>query len=131
MAIWNNLRSFGMFMTILYIFCSFGTFCVPLVYFSGFGIMYQEISIGENSPNLGPMLWFFEYFRRNILREIVVFDSKLSKILQKFYHNIGIWENANFFAENREKSLKIVIITSIPGHPKKESILRMTNKTSD
>jgi hypothetical protein len=27
-------------------------------------------------------------------------------------HNIGIWENANFFAENCRKSQKIVIITS-------------------
>jgi hypothetical protein len=33
--------------------------------------------------------------------------------MQKFDHNIGFY--ANFFAENRQKSQKIVIITSTPG----------------
>jgi hypothetical protein len=31
-------------------------------------------------------------------------------------HNIGFWEKRHFFAENWEKSQKIVIITSTPGH---------------
>jgi hypothetical protein len=34
MAIWNILRTLGIF----------GTFCIHLVHFSGFGIMYQEKS---------------------------------------------------------------------------------------
>jgi hypothetical protein len=33
---------------------------------------------GENSPNLGPMLWFFKYFRRIIKQKIGVFYSKQS-----------------------------------------------------
>jgi hypothetical protein len=32
----------GSFVTIRYIFCSFGTFCVHLVHFSSFGLMHQE-----------------------------------------------------------------------------------------
>jgi hypothetical protein len=35
--------------------------------------------------------------------------------LQKFDHNIGFEKNANFFAENWQKSPKIMIITSTPG----------------
>jgi hypothetical protein len=34
--------------------------------------------------------------------------------MQNFDHNIGFWENANFFAENCQKLQKIVIITSTP-----------------
>jgi hypothetical protein len=37
--------------------------------------------------------------------------------MQKFDHNIVFEKNANFFAENRQKSQKIVIITSVPGYP--------------
>jgi hypothetical protein len=43
-----------------------------------------------------------------------VFDSKQSWIIQKFDHNIGFWEERHFFAENWQKSQKIVIITSTP-----------------
>jgi hypothetical protein len=37
------------FVFIWYIFCSFGTFCVRLVHFSGFGIMHQEKSGNPDS----------------------------------------------------------------------------------
>jgi hypothetical protein len=36
------------------------------------------------------------------------------KLKLNFDHNIGFWENANFFAENWQKLQKIVIITSTP-----------------
>jgi hypothetical protein len=36
--------------------------------------------------------------------------------MQNFDHNIGFWEKRQFFAENCQKSQKIVIITSTPGH---------------
>jgi hypothetical protein len=45
--------------------------------------------LGENSPNLGPMLCFFKYFRRKIQQKMAFFDSKQSKIKQKFDNNIG------------------------------------------
>jgi hypothetical protein len=70
---------------------------------------------GENWPNLGPMLWFFKYFRRKILQKIGVFDSKQSKFLKKLIITLVFKKNANFFAKNWEKSQKIVIITSTPG----------------
>jgi hypothetical protein len=41
----------GYFMTIWYILYSFGTFCIHLVHFSGFGIMHQEKS--GNPASLG------------------------------------------------------------------------------
>jgi hypothetical protein len=37
--------------------------------------------------------------------------------MQIFDHIIGFWEKRLFFAENCQKSQKIVIITSTPGHP--------------
>jgi hypothetical protein len=37
--------------------------------------------------------------------------------MQNSDHNIGFWKNANFFAENWQKSQKIVIITSTTSHP--------------
>jgi hypothetical protein len=43
-------------------------------------------------PHLVPMLRFLKYFRRKIQRfseKIDVFDSKQSKIMQFFDHNIG------------------------------------------
>jgi hypothetical protein len=49
---------------IWYILCSFGTFCVRLVHFSGFGIMQHE-----KSGNPGWVGDFFtETFRRAIVR---------------------------------------------------------------
>jgi hypothetical protein len=35
--------------------------------------------------------------------------------MQEVYHDIVFERNANFFAENCQKSQKIVIITSVPG----------------
>jgi hypothetical protein len=35
--------------------------------------------------------------------------------MKNFDHNIGFWEKRQFFAENCQKSQKIVIITSTPG----------------
>jgi hypothetical protein len=43
-----------------------------------------------------------KYFRRNIWRK-------------KFDHNIDFEKNANFYAENWQKSPKIVIISLTPG----------------
>jgi hypothetical protein len=43
-----------------------------------------------------------------------VFDSKQSQILKKMIITLVFKKNANFFAENWEKSQKIVIITSTP-----------------
>jgi hypothetical protein len=55
----------------------------------------------------GPMLCFFKCLRQ---KKICGFDSK-----QKFDPNIGFWvKNANSFAENCQKSQKIVIVTLTP-----------------
>jgi hypothetical protein len=48
--------------------------------------------------------------------------------MQNFDHNIGFWEKRQFFAENWEKSQKIVIITSTPGQVRHApSILKSAN----
>jgi hypothetical protein len=49
MAIGNINGYLGYFMTIRYILCSFGTFCVHLVHFYTFGIMVKEKS-GNPAP---------------------------------------------------------------------------------
>jgi hypothetical protein len=60
------------------------------------------------------MFRFLKYFRWKNEQKIGVFDSKQSWIMQNFDHNIGFEKNANFRAENWEKSQKIMIITSTP-----------------
>jgi hypothetical protein len=66
--------------------------------------------------NLGPMLWFFKYFRRKIQQKKLAFltqnKAKLCKIL---IITLIFEKNANFFAENCQKSQKIVIISSTIG----------------
>jgi hypothetical protein len=47
--------------------------------------------------------------------KIGVFDSKQSLIMQKYDHNIRLWEKSYFPAENWRNSQEIVIITSTPG----------------
>jgi hypothetical protein len=66
--------------------------------------------------NLEPMLWFFQYFRRKILRKKLAFLTRnKDKFWKKLIITLVFKRNANFFAENCEKSQKIVIITSTPG----------------
>jgi hypothetical protein len=66
--------------------------------------------------NLGPMLRFLKYFRRKKLRKNWRFRlmTKLNnaKILIVTF---GFEKTPVFFAENFQKSQKIVIITSTPG----------------
>jgi hypothetical protein len=70
----------------------------------------------EKSGNPGTDVIIFKYFRRKILRKKLAFfaqnKAKLCKIL---IITLVFEKNANFFAENRQKSQKIVIITSTPG----------------
>jgi hypothetical protein len=61
------------------------------------------------------MLWFFKYFRRKNQQKIWRFWLKTKLNFEKNDHNIVFSKNANFFAENWEKSQKIVTITSSPG----------------
>jgi hypothetical protein len=44
---------------------------------------------------------------------LAFFAQTTASTCKKIDHNIGCWENANFFAENWQKSQKIVIKTSI------------------
>jgi hypothetical protein len=57
---------------------------------------------------------YLKIFAEKFVEKIGVFDSKQSKIMQNFDHNI-FEKNANFFAENCRKAQKIMIITSTPG----------------
>jgi hypothetical protein len=43
-----------------------------------------------DANNLGPMLWFFKYFRRKILRKKWRFWLKTKQILKNVDHYIGI-----------------------------------------
>jgi hypothetical protein len=64
----------------------------------------------------GPMLWFFlNFWPKNVEKKSAFLTQNKAKFWKKIDHNIGFWEKRQFFAENRQKSLKIVIITSTPG----------------
>jgi hypothetical protein len=65
----------------------------------------------------GPMLWFLKYFRRKKLRKNGVLTRNKAKLCKFLIITLVFETNANFFAENWQKSQKNVIITSTPGHP--------------
>jgi hypothetical protein len=58
---------------------------------------------------------FLNIFAEKFSEKISVFDSKQSQILKKLIITLVFEKNANFFAENWQKSQKIVIITLTPG----------------
>jgi hypothetical protein len=64
--------------------------------------------------NLGPMLWFLKYFRRKFQRKKLAFLTENKAKLCKNLITLVFEKNVNFFAENSQKSQKIVIITSTP-----------------
>jgi hypothetical protein len=84
----------------------------------------------ETLAELGPMLWFFKYFRQKIQRKNCHFWLKTKLNYAKFYHNIGFLRKTLFFAENWQKSQKIVIITSTPGDERKGHLARTSSVTS-
>jgi hypothetical protein len=65
--------------------------------------------------NQGPMLWFFKYFRRKFCKKLAFLTQNKAKFWKKLIITLVFEKNANFFAENWEKSQKIMIITSTPG----------------
>jgi hypothetical protein len=70
----------------------------------------------QKSKGLGSMLWFFQYFRRKIQQKHLAFlTQNKAKLCKSFSITLVFVENANFVAENGQKSQKIVIITSTPG----------------
>jgi uncharacterized membrane protein YeiB len=63
----------------------------------------------------GPMLWFLKYFRQKIRRKKLAFlTQNKAKLCKMLIVTLVFEKNANFFAENCQKSQKIVIITSTP-----------------
>jgi hypothetical protein len=62
---------------------------------------------------------------------MVFFAQNKAKLCQKIDHNIGVCEKRQFFAENWEKSQKMVIITSTPGHPGLGSISKGVRISSE
>jgi hypothetical protein len=61
------------------------------------------------------MLRFFKYFRRKIQQKNGVLTQNKAKLCTILIITLVLEKNANFFGENWQKSLKIVIITSTPG----------------
>jgi hypothetical protein len=57
------------------------------------------------------------FFRQKISEKICVSDSKKAKLCKILIVTLIFEKNANFFAENCQKSQKIVIITSTPWSP--------------
>jgi hypothetical protein len=74
---------------------------------NGLGYILGDFS----QTHLGPMLWFLKYFRQNFLQK------NKAKLCKNWIITLVFEKNGNFFAKNWQKSQKIVIITSVPGHP--------------
>jgi hypothetical protein len=63
----------------------------------------------------GTDVMIFEMFSpKKIAKKLAFLTRNKAKLCKIFAHTIGFSENANFFAENWQKSQKIVIITSTP-----------------
>jgi hypothetical protein len=52
---------------------------------------------------------------KNSAKKFVFLTQNKAKLCKSLIITLVFEKNANFFAENRQKSQKIVIITSIPG----------------
>jgi hypothetical protein len=66
----------------------------------------------------GTDVMIFKIFSMKNLAKILAFLFKLLLVFAKIVIITLVFEkNANFFAEKWQKSQKIVIITSTPGHP--------------
>jgi hypothetical protein len=52
---------------------------------------------------------------KNSAKKLAFWTQNKAQLWKIIYHNIGLWEKRQFFAENCRKSPKIVIITSAPG----------------
>jgi hypothetical protein len=69
----------------------------------------------------GPMLWLFKYFRRKIQQKMSFLTQNKANF-KKLIITLVFEKNANFFAQNCQKSQKIVIITSVPDSAKIRSM---------
>jgi hypothetical protein len=69
----------------------------------------------KNVRETGTDAMIFKIFSPKNLAKKLAFLTKQSQILKKMIITLVFKKNANFFAENEEKSQKIVIITSTPG----------------
>jgi hypothetical protein len=78
--------------------------------FSRFGILNNE-----KSGNPGTDVTILKIFSPKKNCEKGVFDLNKAKLCKFFIITLVFEKNANFFAENWQKSQKIVIITSTPG----------------
>jgi hypothetical protein len=57
---------------------------------------------------------FLIFSPKNLAKIFAFFAQTTATFCKNCDHNIGFEKNANFFAENWQKSQKIVIITSTP-----------------
>jgi hypothetical protein len=60
---------------------------------------------------------FLNIFAEKFSGKIGVLTQNKAKLCKNLIITLVFEKNAIFFAENRQKSQKIVIITSVPGHP--------------
>jgi hypothetical protein len=58
---------------------------------------------------------FLIFSPKNSAKKLAFLTQNKAKLCKKFIITLVFDKNANFFAENCQKSQKIVIITSVPG----------------
>jgi hypothetical protein len=57
-----------------------------------------------SQTHLGPMLWFFKYFRRKKIAKMAILSPNKAELhMQNFDHNIGFWEKSQFFCRKLAK----------------------------
>jgi purine nucleoside permease len=65
---------------------------------------------------------FLNIFAENLAKILAFLTQIKAKLCKSLIILLVFEKNANFFAENRQKSQKVVIITSTPGHPELDAV---------
>jgi hypothetical protein len=76
-----------------------------------FGRFFSQIHPGTD------VMIFKIFFLKNSAKKLAFLTQNKAKLCTILIITMVFEKNANFFAENFQKLQKIVIITSVPGHP--------------
>jgi hypothetical protein len=87
-------------------------------------LFWKKTDQSKQSPNMqtfdksGTDVMIFKIFSlKNSAKKFTFLTQNKTKLCKNLIITLVFEKNANFSAENWQKSQKIVIITSVPGHP--------------
>jgi hypothetical protein len=73
---------------------------------------------------------FLDIFAKKFSKKLAFFTRNKAKLCKNMIITLAFEKNANYFAENWQKSQKIVIITSVPGLQESDEKINENQKIS-